>query len=443
MEGMNSSSVFKFGEFTLNVRERHLSKRGVTIPLEPKTHELLAVLVRRAGQLTTKHELLALVWPDAFVEQSILAVHVSNLRKSLGDKTHQYIETVPRLGYRFTAPVRPVHARADRRGRAQGAGSRNHEAVRLYLRGRYLWERRTHDSAVKAIRYFEAALTNDPEFALAWSGLSACYATLPLTSGVQPGEAFPKSKAAAVKALELDAALCEAHVSLAGVKFWYDWDWAGAEREFRCAIDLDPDATGARRFFGHFLSNMGRHEEALRETGRALELEPLSIVTNTRMGQFLYQAGEYDRALEQLRGTFELEPNFWMAHLIFGRVLDTIGRQSEAIAAFRRAAAMAATSGEARAAVGYALARSGDTDAGRHVRDELAARRRRDFSDSYHVALVSAGLADHDAVHDWLNRALADRDLGLTFMRVEPRWRPYERDPVVRRIIGTVAFPPG
>lgn len=575
---MSRSEVFEFGEFRLDARERRLSRGRATIPLAPKAHALLLTLVRRAGQLTTKHELLALVWPDAFVEESILAVHVSNLRKALGcaGGDRRYIETVPRSGYRFVAPVRlvepearsaaagsaslavlpfkplarktrdrsleigvadslivrfsglrsvavpplsavrkysaldvdslaaarelqvpfivdgTIHCRngrmqitarllsvADGRTqweaafddpfsrifdaenaivqqvakvldlettpehwrRATAHPTRSSDAYGLYLRGRYLWERRTDENARKAIRCFEAAIVKDPEYALAWTGLSACYATLPLVTGVQPKAAFPKARAAALRALELDDSLCEAHASLAGVKFWHDWDWHGAEREFRCAIDLNPNEASTHRFFGHFLSNMGRHDDGLREVRRALEIEPLSIVTNARLGQFLYHAGEYAQALEQLENTIELDPNFWMTHLVLGRVLEITGKRAEAINALRKAQTLSKTSAETQAALGYALADSGETAEAQAVCNELTERHARGLSSAYHVALVCAGLRDPTNMRAWLSRALDDRDVGLTFMRVEPRWRAYEHDPIVRQVMARVALP--
>jgi len=440
---MNRGDVFKFGEFTLNVPERRLSKGAVGIPLEPTTCDLLTILVRRAGQLTTKHELLALVWPDAFVEEAIIAVHVSTLRKALGDthRAHRYIETVPRSGYRFVAGVRTVQTTREGRRRAATVRPRHHDAHGLYLRGRYLWERRTQENALKAIRYFEAALEKDSECALAWSGLAACYSTLPLTNGAQPRQAFPKAKAAAVRALELDSALCEAHLSLAAVRFWFDWDWSGAEREFRCAIDLDPGGADGHRFFGHFLSNMGRHGEALREARAAVAIEPLSIVTNARLAQFLYQAGEYDRALDQLQSTIELEPNFWMVHLVRGQVLEMVGRRREAMPALRQAVTLANASGEAKAALGYTLAGCGEIKAARDILTELADRRRQGHSQAYHLALVCAGLGDRDGMQRSLNQALVDRDVGLTFIGIERRWRPYADDLVVQQVTAALGFP--
>jgi tetratricopeptide (TPR) repeat protein len=393
--------------------------------------------------VTTNHELLALVWPDAFVEESILAVHISNLRKALGDAraAPRYIETVARTGYRFVADVRPVQPPGEPARQPDPPASHDDEATALYSRGRYLWERRTPDNARNAIGHFEAALEKDAGFALAWSGLAACYCTLPLTTGAQPREAFSKARAAAVRALELNASLCEAHLSLAGVRFWFDWDWPGAEREFRCAIDLDPNEPSAHRFYGHFLSNMGRHAESVREVGRALDLEPLSIVTNARLGQFLYHAGEHDRALRQLRSTLELEPNSWMLHLILGRVLETIGSPREALVELRQAVALANASGAAKASLGHALARSGDADDARRIYAELSDSLACGRSEAYHLALVAAGLGDRQNLHQWLKRALADRDLGLTFMRVEPRWRAYDQDPVVQDVMAALCFP--
>jgi DNA-binding winged helix-turn-helix (wHTH) protein/tetratricopeptide (TPR) repeat protein len=574
---MSRDELFEFGEFRLDVRERRLSRGATTIPLAPKTFDLLVALVRRAGRLTTKHELLALVWSDSFVEEGILAVHVSSLRKALPDTDggRRYIETVSGSGYRFIAPVtaielddvptsavttlavlpfkslvgeapepsleigiadsliarlgrfstvvvRPLglvrkytaldqdpvtaggelrvplvldgtihryEARVRITARLVTVGdghcrwgatfdepfnrifdlenaiveqianvlrlevapehrqsparppTRSSDAYVLYLRGRYLWERWTEENARKAIRCFEAAIERDTDYALAWSGLAGCYVTLPLTSGAQPREAFPKARAAALKALALDESLSDAHRALAGVKFWHDWEWPNAEHEFRRAIDWNPNEPSTHRFFGHFLSNMGRHAEALEEVRKSLEIEPLSILTNTRLGQFLYHAGEFDHALEQLQDTIELDPNFWMTHLILGLVLQATGRHGESIRALRRACTLASASGQAQAALGYALAASGETSNARSVLAALADLQTRGLSHAYHLALVCAGLGDHAGVHAWLDQALVDRDVGLTFMAVEPRWRLYDDDPVVRQVIADVGLP--
>jgi DNA-binding winged helix-turn-helix (wHTH) protein/tetratricopeptide (TPR) repeat protein len=569
--------LYEFGEFTLNVPERRLSRGTSSIPLAPKAFEILVALVRRAGRLTRKRELVELVWPDTFVEAGILTVHVSALRKALSDDNRdaRYIETVSGSGYRFTAAVRSIdHAAADtvtrvsvavlplrplvedlrdpalelgvtdslisqlgrertmvvrplaavRRfvsldqdpvaaGRILGVqaildctlhrseeevtisarlldvanGSsmwaasysrkvseilqiehaiaravleslgcrphpfpsefsrkrytRNSDAYLLYLKGRYLWERRTGDNVLKAIEQFEAAIEKDPSYALAYSGLGACYGTLSFTNGFPPRDAFRKSKLALQRALDLDQSLAEAHESLAGFKFWHEWDWHGAEREFRRAIELAPDEPAPHRFFGYFLSTIGRHDEALQEAGVALELEPTSIVTRARFGQFLYQAGDYGQALERLRHALELDPDFWLARFNVGRVYERLGQYSEALTELRAAADRAQGNGEVWGALGYALAAAGRKAEARAVMDELEAAQARGLVYGYPLALIAAGLGDRDRMYAHLRNALHDRDAGLTFLRIEPRWKPYSSEGPFKEVCDRLAFP--
>jgi Tfp pilus assembly protein PilF len=294
---------------------------------------------------------------------------------------------------------------------------------------------------LKAIEHFEAAIEKDPQYALAYSGLGACYGTLSFTNGFPPRDVFRKSKLALQRALDLDRSLPEAHESLAGFKFWHEWDWHGAEREFRRAIELAPDQPAAHRFFGYFLSTMGRHDEALEEAAVALELEPTSIVTRARLGQFLYQAGEHGQALEQLRHALKLDPDFWLARFNLGRVYERLGQYAEALIEFRAAAEGAKGSGEVWGALGYALAAAGRKTEARGVMDELEQAQARGLVYSYPLALIAAGLGDRDRMYAHLCNALHDRDVGLTFLRIEPRWKPHSREVKFKGVCDRLAFP--
>jgi DNA-binding winged helix-turn-helix (wHTH) protein len=450
---MSPPEVYKFGEFTLNVPERHLTRGTTSIPLAPKAFDILVALVRRAGRLTSKRELLKLVWPDTFVAMGVITVHVSALRQALNDTKREarYIETVSGSGYRFTAAVR----RIDRASPDAIAPSprdsdlsikrytQESDAYLLYLKGRYLWEQRTGDGALQAIEHFEAAIKKDPSYALAYSGLGACYGTLSFTNGFPPRDVFRKSRLAVLRALELDETLAEAHETLAGFKFWHEWDWEGAEREFRRAIDIAPDQPAPHRFFGYFLSNMGRHAEALQEAGVALELEPTSTVTHARLGQFLYQAGDYVSALKQLRHALKLDPDFWLTRFNLGRIYERSGQYAEAIKELQAAADRAKGNGEIQGALGYTLAVAGRTAEARHVFDELEQAHAGGLVYSYALALTAAGLGDRDAMFAHLRNALSDRDTGLTFLKIEPRWKPYDSAPAFREVYDRLGFSAG
>ena len=194
----------------------------------------------------------------------------------------------------------------------------NTEAYQLYLKGRYHWNKRTGEGLKKGIQYFQQAIEKDPGYALAHTGLADCYNLLSLYSALPPRDAMPKAKAAALQALELDDSLAEAHNSLAYAKLYYDWDWNGAEKEFRRALELNPNYAIAHHWYHEYLVAMGRFEEGHSRILRAQELDPLSLMISADVGWGFYFARRYDDALEQLRKTLELEPNFVMAHFILG-----------------------------------------------------------------------------------------------------------------------------
>ncbi|HEX7317075.1 MAG TPA: tetratricopeptide repeat protein [Pyrinomonadaceae bacterium] len=189
-----------------------------------------------------------------------------------------------------------LHLSSEEERRLTKRYTENAAAYELYLRGRYHLYKLTPPEIRKGIAFFREAVTVDPAYALAYAGIADAYSTLPITSDVTPRDAFPKAQEAVTKALELDGSLAEAHAILGRIKFWFDWDWAGSESEFRRAIELSPNNADAHRLYAHLLSNTGRYEEALRELKRARELDPLSLITNTLQGQFLHFAGRDDEA---------------------------------------------------------------------------------------------------------------------------------------------------
>src|SRR5262245_23710168 len=234
---MHEDRVFEFGNFILAPRERLLLRGGEPVPLTPKAFDLLVVLVNRSGHLVTKGDLLREVWPDTLVEEVNLTVNISALRKVLdwNRKEAGMIQTVPTHGYRF---VGAVMARDAAVCRAFGEG--NADAYRAYLKGRFDWNQRSEAGLTRAIEHFQRTVEIDPSFAPAYSGLADCYATLGYLSSLAPSKAFPAARQYAMKALELDKSLAEAHASLGFVRLYFDWDWAGAEANFQRAIALDP-----------------------------------------------------------------------------------------------------------------------------------------------------------------------------------------------------------
>ena len=188
----------------------------------------------------------------------------------------------------------------------------NATAYQLYLTGRYHLFKVTPPDITKSIGFFKQAIELDPSYALAYVGLVDACRGLALTSDRPPKEVFPQAKAAATKAVQIDESLAEAHAALASVHLWFDWDWAGAEREARRAISLNPNSGFSHLIYMLLLSNLGRHQEAIAEGARARELDPVSLITNSGEGTALFFAGRNDEARERFQKTVELDPNFWI-----------------------------------------------------------------------------------------------------------------------------------
>jgi len=211
----------------------------------------------------------------------------------------------------------------------------NLEAYRLYLQGRYLWNKRTEEDLKRAIEYFEQAIEKDPNYAMAYVGLADCYLVLPDYSSISKKEVNPKAKAAALKALEIDNNLGKAHASLANIKN-DNWDWEGAEKEYKRAIELDPGYATAHHWYALYLMYMARFDEAIEEIKRALELDPFSLVINRNVGQVYCYARQYGQAIEALKRTIEMDPNFAYAHSVLGMAYSQKSMYEEALAEFQK-----------------------------------------------------------------------------------------------------------
>src|SRR5205807_4768639 len=268
----------------------------------------------------------------------------------------------------------------------------NTEAYQLYLKGRYHLAKLTPPEIQTSISYFQQALDIDPSYALAYVGLADGYRSFALVGDMPPGDFFPKAKAAAQKAIEIDDTLAEAHAELGFIIFWYDWNWSAAENQFKRALELDPNSADAHLAYAHLLSNTGRHAEALAEARRARELDPLNLRTNALEGQFLNHAGRTDEALARLLKTFELDPNYLLAHLFAWSVYIEKGMYVEAVAEARRARELNDLSAQPGAYIGYALAKSGERREALAELEGLLELSTERYVPPYLIALVYNGL---------------------------------------------------
>jgi serine/threonine-protein kinase len=315
------------------------------------------------------------------------------------------------------------------------------EAYQLYLRGRFALNQRTREGMQKAVKYFEAARAKDPAYALAYAGLADSYALLGDWNYLPPTEAFPKAKAAALKALERDDALAEAYTSLAFVKAQYDWDWAGAEKDFKHALQLNPNYATAHQWYSEFLTAMGRHGEALAEIKRAQELDPLSPIISAVRGRALYFARRYDPAGEQCRKVVEADPKFSAAHLFLGRIYVQQKKYEEAVAEFKEARKLA-NSTATLAELGHAYAAWGKKAEARKILDELEKLAKKSYVSPARLALIHIGLGDKAKAFPLLERAFTERSDAMPFLKVEPRFDGLHSDPRFAALVKRVGLGP-
>ncbi len=318
----------------------------------------------------------------------------------------------------------------------------NIEAYQLYLKGRYYWNKRTENGFRKAIEYFNQATEKDRNYALAHAGLADSYILLGEYSLLPAKEAYPKAREAATKALELDDTLGEAHTSLATVKADYDWDWPGAEREFRRAIELNPGYATAHQWYGQMLSNLGRYEEALAEIKQAQQLDPVSLIINTVTGGYLLRAGRDELAIEQLRKTLEIDPNFARAHWILGWASLRKGAFGEAIAEFQRAITLSPNITEYRGGLGHAYGRAGKSAEARKLLSELKELSRRRYVSWLDFATIYAGLGEKDQAFAFLEKAYEQHDARLVWVKGYPLLDPLRTDPRFADLLRRIGLSP-
>ena len=623
----NKKTIFQFGIFSLDDAERTLLRQGQPVALTPKAFDLLVVLVRNAGKLVSKDELLREVWPDSFVEEVNLSVNISALRKALGDdqEATKLIETVPKRGYRFIEPVtllsgetsqislkKQMTTRLDsdaesrftrllrrrsslifafafvlsviglfiwqtrsrtvsivrdsvavlpfatndpannyladglseatmnslsrltrlrvaprtsvfryknqpvdvlKAGQELGVAAvvngkvalqadtinieidvidvarnsrlwnsrytaksseliametriaedvlralslsltadeqhlvskhvtENADAYRAYLQGRYFWNQRSEEGLKKGIEAFQRATEIDHDFALAYSGLADSYTTLGYFSYISPTQAFPAAKNYALRALELDPALAEPHASLAYDKFYFDWDWSGAETEFKRAIVLNPNYATAHQWYSAYLLAAGRSDEAFQEIYMARQNDPLSLSINTDVGFHHYYNRQYNEAIKQLMTVVAMKKDFPLAHLWLGRSYQQLGQYDEAKAEFRQVEDAFHGWVVSIAALGFVNAISNHKAEALKSLRELEELSKQKYVSAYAVALVYTGLGNKDQAFKWLNKSFDERSHWLVWLRLDPRWDGLRGDPRFAELVKRMHYP--
>ncbi len=316
-------------------------------------------------------------------------------------------------------------------------------AYEAYLKGRYHWNKRTPEGIKTAIEYFQQSIEKDPNYALAYAGLADCYVVNVNPS--PPREKMPKAKAAATKALQLDDTLAEAHTSLASVLTKYDWDWPGAEKEFKRAIELNPRYAEAHEWYGAwYLVPMGRLQEAIAEEKRAQELDPVSLIINFELGIVLYYAREYDQAIEQFRKTLELNPNFRHAQTYLAAAYGQKGMYEQAVAGLQKSLTLPGGTAwpPTMSELGYAYGVSGRKDEARKVLNEMKQLAQQRYVSAHDVALIYMGLGEKDLAFTWLEKAYEERSFLLPNIKAEPRLDSLRSDPRFQDLLRRIGLPP-
>ncbi len=319
-------------------------------------------------------------------------------------------------------------------------GTENVEAYRFYLQGRYHALKSTPAEIRQGIAFYQQAIDADPTYALAYAGMAQAFAALPITSDAKPDEAFPQAKAAANKALEIDADLAEAHIILGTVEFWFDWNWQDAETELKKAIAINPNNADAHRFYGVLLTISGRNDEAINEMELARKLDPLSLIANALKAQSFFYAGRDAEAIEQANKTLEIEPNFWIAHIMLARIYLRQNRFDEAVAEATKAKEFSGGNSEAVSLEAYTLAKSGRRDEALKMLEELKSRSNQRYIPSYNIAMIENGLGNREETLTNLEKAFAEKDARMILLKVEPKWNNLRNEPRFMKLMNELNF---
>jgi DNA-binding winged helix-turn-helix (wHTH) protein/TolB-like protein/Tfp pilus assembly protein PilF len=323
----------------------------------------------------------------------------------------------------------PLRLSLGAKGRLVRPSTENSKAYQLYLEGRYFWNKRTKEALRRSIEDFQQATTEDGQFALAYAGLADSYVQLG-ASGVEPSrKAFEGAKTAALRSLQLDNSLAEAHESLGMIYFYYEWNWREAEQQFQIAIALNPNYAVAYDRYAMFLAAMARQEESFVQVRHAQELDPLSLDINTGVGRTFYLSRHYDRSIDAYRKVIDLDPYWARAYTRLGTTYAAEGAFADAIREFGESERLAGADPYLDGLAGYAQARSGNTRKARELLEQLTRRSRTENVPAYSMAIICIGLGERDKALEWLDKASQDRSPYLVYAKADPLLDPVRSDP--------------
>jgi serine/threonine-protein kinase len=432
---------YEFSGFRLDALSRELfGPDGAPVAVTSKALDVLVYLIKQRGRVVDKNELLAAVWAGRVVEENNLTQAISALRKAfgVGAGERRYIVTIPGRGYRFVADLAVA---PDMETRDAGTDTLA-AAERLYLAGRDLIDAPSLSRAKRAIGVFRQVLDIEPRYARAWSGQAFAWRALTITGDMDPKQAFPLARAAVQHALALDPDLPEAHAAHGFNLFWNDWDWDGAERSLKHAISLDPRIPDGHFAYAHLLNNLGRFNEALSQARQARELDALSPIINILEGGFLAAAGHPEEASKRIAQALEIAPDFWVALMARARMASARGDPA-AVGVLEQAAKLSGRSSQVLGALGPALVAAGDRAGAEQLREELRRLSETTFVPGASRAPVSNALGYVDEALDLLELAYEQRDVRMTFLRIDARWNNLRSHPRFVALMDRMGFIPG
>lgn len=341
------------------------------------------------------------------------------------------------------AIVERLNVRLEKRDESSSARSptENIEAYNLYLKGRFYWNKRHGEAVKKSIGLFQDAIGLDPEFALAYAGLADAYNTLGTYNYAPPAQAYPRGKVAALKALEMDERLAQTYAAFGCISSIYDWDWAGAEDAFKCAIDLNPSYAPARQWYAvNCLTPLGRHEESMTQLRNAQAVDPLSLGIQTSVALAYYYARDYEQAIEQCRFTLEMEENFWIVHMFLAWAYLQTSHFDEAVKCCQKASELGKSDPVALAALGHAHALAGNREQASEILGELKSLAENNYVPSAELTFLCLGLEDTEQAFMWLDKAEKEKALRLIYLNVEPRFDPIRTNPRFQELLAKVGL---
>lgn len=431
----DSSSTFTFGDFQLDCRVPELKKRGRTLRIPQQPIQILSLLLAAAGEVVTREKLRDAVWAqDTHVDfDRGINKAINRLRQVLGDRAERprFIETVARRGYRFVAAVTHVSA---------PARVISPEVRETLLKARHFRGKQTVQTLARSVDYFRQTIERDPEYADAWGGLAETHVMMGIFGLKPPNDAFPAARSAAERALALDGSSAQALTVLADVMKFFEWDWDGAERTYRRALDIDPLATRTHQEYAQLLAMLARHDEAFAEIEAARQCDPVSPIINAFVSYIVLEARQYDRAVVAGVKAVEFDATAPLPHFLLGRAYAKVGEFQLAVDALTEAVRIAGSVPRFEGSLGYAHARAGRRADAEAILDRFSRGPLAPVISPIERGMIFIGLGDGEAALRCLEDAYAAHLPGA-LVAGDPFFSELAPDPRYRRLMARLRLP--